>query len=319
MYKLRCRKYKYVTNSATTKFSVARRCMDVNNAFLYGELDHVIHMEQPIGFENREHPEYVCKLRKAIYGLKQSPRSWFGKMAEFLEQNGYQPTAADHSLFVKQIGDKVVCILVYVDDLILTGDIPEEIELLKENLSTRFKMKDLGRLQFFLGMELNYIGNSMILHQKKYTADLLHKFNMQSCKPANIPMERCCRLSATEGRKIDHPTEYRKMVGSLIYLTLTRPDIAFAVGVLSRFMQDPRKPHMIAVKGVLKFLKATAGKGVCFKNQSTPKVRGFCDADYGGDLDTRRSTTGYVFLYGSSPISWCSKRQPTVSLSTTEA
>ncbi|KAJ0441434.1 putative RNA-directed DNA polymerase [Helianthus annuus] len=119
--------------------------MDVNNAFLYGELDHVIHMVQPMGFESLEHPEYVCKLKKAIYGLKQSPRAWYGKIAEFLEQNGYQLTSADSSLFVKKLGEKVVFILVYVDDLIISGDVEEEIELLKSNLSTRFKMKDLGR------------------------------------------------------------------------------------------------------------------------------------------------------------------------------
>ncbi|KAJ0546766.1 putative RNA-directed DNA polymerase [Helianthus annuus] len=293
--------------------------MDVSNAFLYGELDHVIHMVQPMGFESLEHPEYVCKLKKAIYGLKQSPRAWYGKIAEFLEQNGYQLTSADSSLFVKKLGEKVVFILVYVDDLIISGDVEEEIELLKSNLSTRFKMKDLGRLKHFLGLELDYTTDGMVLHQRKYTSDLLHKFQVASCKPAKIPMDRNIKLYATEGKKLDDPTRYRKMVGSLIYLTLTRPDIAFAVGVLSRFMQDPRKPHMVALKEVLKYIKATAGKGIQFRKEVEPKLSGFCDADYAGDVNKRRSTTGYVFLFGSSPVSWCSKRQPTVSLSSTEA
>lgn len=293
--------------------------MDVHNAFLYGELDHVIYMMQPTGFESQEHLEYVCKLKKAIYGLKQSPRAWFGKMAEFLEQNGYYPSSADHSLFVKNLGEKVVFILVYVDDLIISGDVQEEIDLLKSNLSIRFKMKDLGILKHFLGLELNYKADGMALHQNKYTSDLLQKFGHASCKPGAAPMDRNMKMYATEGKLLDDPTQYRKMVGSLIYLTLTRPDIAFAVGVLSRFMQEPRKPHMAAMKGVFKYLKATVGKGIWFGRRCDPKLHGYCDADYGGDLDGRRSTTGYVFMFGSSPISWSSKLQPTVSLSTTEA
>nr|GEW43920.1 hypothetical protein [Tanacetum cinerariifolium] len=132
-------------------------------------------------------------------------------------------------------------------------------------------------------------------------------------------MDRNVKLYAAKGKKLDDPTRYRKMVGSLIYLTLTQPEIAFLVGVLSRFMQDPRKPHMVAMKEVLKYIKATVGKGLRFRSEDEPKLTGYCDADYAGDVNTRRSTTGYVFLFGSSPLSWCSKRQPTVSLSTTEA
>ncbi|KAJ0771566.1 putative RNA-directed DNA polymerase [Helianthus annuus] len=293
--------------------------MDVNNAFLYGELDHVIYMNQPSGFESEEHLEYVCKLQKAIYGLKQSPRAWFGKIAEFLELNGFKLTHADSSLFVKKLGAQVVVVLVYVDDLIITGDVQEEITQLKANLCVRFKMKDLGRLVHFLGLELDYSEEGAMLHQKKYATDLLHKFGMFSCKAAATPMDSSMRLYANVGRQLEDPSEYRKLVGSLIYLTLTRPDLSFSVGVLSRFMQDPRKPHLIAIRRVLRYLKGTTGQGILFKREIEPKLMGYCDADYAGDLNTRRSTTGYVFLFGSSPVSWCSKRQPTVSLSTTEA
>ncbi|KAJ0464501.1 putative RNA-directed DNA polymerase [Helianthus annuus] len=293
--------------------------MDVNNTFLYGELDHVIYMDQPRGFESQEHPEYVCKLRKAIYGLKQSPRAWFGKIAEFLELNGFKLTHADSSLYVKKLGDQVVVVLVYVDDLIITGDVQEEIAQLKENLCVRFRMKDLGRLVRFLGLELSYNKEGVVLHQEKYASDLLHKFGMFSCKAAVTPMDAGVRLYTTVGRQIEDPSEYRRLVGSLIYLTLTRPDLSFAVGVLSRFMQDPRKPHLIAIRRVLRYMKGTMSKGILFKRECNPKLIGYCDADYAGDLNQRRSTTGYVFLFGSSPVCWCSKRQPTVSLSTTEA
>ncbi|KAD4177986.1 hypothetical protein E3N88_26577 [Mikania micrantha] len=265
--------------------------MDVNNAFLYGELDHVIYMDKPDVFESEDHPGYVCKLKKAIYGLKQSPRAWFGKIAEFLELNGFKLTDTDTSLFVKKIDDKVVVVLVYVDDLIITGDVKEEIMQLKANLCVRFKMKDLGKLVHFLGLELMYCEDGFILHQTKYASDMLQKFGMFTCKSAVTPMDVSCRL----------------------------PDILFAIGVLSHFMQDPRKPHLIAIRRVLRYVKGTVSQGVMFKREINPMLMGYCDADYAGDLNERRSTTGYVFMYGSNSISWCSKRQPTVSLSTTEA
>ncbi|KAI3789909.1 hypothetical protein L2E82_02715 [Cichorium intybus] len=293
--------------------------MDVSNAFLYGDLDHVIHMEQPMGFVSVQHPKFVCKLKKALYGLKQSPRAWFGKIAEFLEHNGYSITTADASLFVKAIGDKVAVVLVYVDDLIITGDLDEVIAQLKENLCTRFHMKDLGKLRHFLGLEVSYENGDIMLHQQRYSVNLLNRFGMLDCKPALTPIDTNAKLCANYGRELEDTTMYRKIVGSLIYLTLTRPDIAFVVGLLSRFMQNPRKPHLDAIRRVLRYIKSTINYGILFKRESTCKLFGFCDADYAGDLNTRRSTTGYIFMLGSSAVSWCSKRQPTVSLSTTEA
>nr|GEX08944.1 hypothetical protein [Tanacetum cinerariifolium] len=298
--------------------------MDVHNAFLYEELDHVSYMMQPMGFESQEHPEHVCKLKKAIYGLKQSPRAWFGKIAEFLEQNGYQLTSADASLFVKKLDEKILFILVqehpeHVCKLKKAiyclkqsprawfGKIAEFLEqngyqltsadasLFVKKLDEKILfilvyMKDLGRLKHFLGLEINYTEGAMILHQMKYTVDLLHKFHVASCKPVTVPMDRNVKLYAAEGKKLDDPTRYRKMP----------------------FHARPKKE-------VLKYIKATVGKGLRFGSEDEPKLTGYCDANYVSDVNTRRSTTGYVFLYGSSPVSWCSKRQPTLSLSTTEA
>ncbi|KAI3816802.1 hypothetical protein L1987_16507 [Smallanthus sonchifolius] len=293
--------------------------MDVNNAFLYGDLDHVIYMTQPLGFESENHPEYVCKLKKAIYGLKQSPRAWFGKIGEFLELNGFRITNSDTSLFVKQVENRSVVVLVYVDDLIITGDHEEEIDQLKANLCVRFKMKDIGRLKHFLGLEVKYLDDQIILHQTKYASEVLFRFEMTDCKPSTTPIDPNMKVRSEDGRELEDPSVYRKIVGSLIYLTLTRPDISFAVGIMSRFMQNPKKPHLIAVRRILKYVKATVNFGLRFKRETNPKLVGYCDSDYAGDLDTRRSTTGYVFMFGSGAISWCSKRQPTVSLSTTES
>lgn len=221
-------------------------------------------------------------------------------------------------MFVRKEGDKTAIVLVYVDDLIITGDLTDVINQVKENLSTRFFMKDLGRLKHFLGMELKYEHDGVLLHQRKYVVDLLVKFGMESCKPTT-PMEPSLVLRADEGKELEDVTMYRRIVGSLIYLTLTRPDIAYVVGLLSRFVQAPRKPHLDAVRMVLRYIKSTPGYGVKFKREAKIELVGYCDADYARDITTRRSTTGYVFMIGSSAVAWCSKRQPTVSLSTTEA
>ncbi|GKV38633.1 hypothetical protein SLEP1_g46522 [Rubroshorea leprosula] len=266
--------------------------MDVKNAFLHGEIDREIYMEQPCGFEDKRHSEYVCKLKKALYGL---------------------------NLFVKTRDNKVAIVLVYVDDLIVTGDDIGEILQTKENLSVWFQMKELGELKHFLGLEVDRTKEGIFLCQQKYVVDLLKKFGMLECKPISTPMEMNARLCSHKGKDLTSATMYRQLVGSLIYLILSRPNISFAVGMVSRFMQNPKKSHLEAVRRILKYVKGTLDYGILYKSGTECKVVGYCDADYAGCHDTRRSTTGYVFNLGSGAISWCSKRQPTVSLSTTEA
>ncbi|XP_019077634.1 uncharacterized mitochondrial protein AtMg00810-like [Vitis vinifera] len=258
--------------------------MDVKNAFLHEELDREIYMNQPMGFQSQGHPEYVYS-----------------------------------SLFVKANGGKLVIVLVYVDDLIITGDAIEEICRTKENLSVRFEMKELGQLKHFLGLEVDRTHKGIFLCKKKYAKDLLKKFEMLECKPISTPMEPNAKMCEHEGKDLKDATMYRQLVGSLLYLTLTRPDISYAVGVMSQYMQNPKKPHLEAVRRILRYVKGTIDYGLLYKKVEDCKLVGYCDADYAGDHDTRRSTTGYVFMLGSGAISWCSKRQLTVSLSTTEA
>ncbi|KAJ4723417.1 Retrovirus-related Pol polyprotein from transposon TNT 1-94 [Melia azedarach] len=293
--------------------------MDVKNAFLHGELDREIYMEQPKGFECKERSHYVCKLKKALYGLKQAPRAWYGKIAEFLVQSGYSVSSADSSLFVKKQDGRLAIVLVYVDDLIISGDNEGEIRQTRRNLSVRFQMKELGELKHFLGLEVERTDEGLFLCQQKYMKDLLKKFGMLECKPVLTPIEANSNLCAEEGKDLEDTTMYRRLVGSLIYLTLTRPDIAYAVGITSRYMEKPRKPHLEAVRRILRYVKGTIDLGLLYKKNQENKIVGYCDADYAGCRDTRRSTTGYVFNFGSTAVSWSSKRQPTVSLSTTEA
>ena len=277
--------------------------LDVKNAFLYGELDREIYMEQPQGFERNAHPRYVCKLKKALYGLKQAPRAWYGKIAEFLVQSGYTPATADSSLFVKNNGDKIATVLVYVDDLIITGDLVEEISQTRENLSVRFQMKELGELKHFLGLEVEKVREGMFLCQQKYAREILEAFKMLECKPLLTPMEPNNKLRTGEGKDLEDTRMYRQLVGSLLYLTLTRPDISYAVGVVSRHMQNPKKPHLEAVKRILRYVKGTLDYGILYQKGGECQVVGYCDADYAGDCDTRRSTTSFVYSIGSGAVS----------------
>ncbi|XP_042423573.1 uncharacterized mitochondrial protein AtMg00810-like [Zingiber officinale] len=225
----------------------------------------------------------------------------------------------DSSLFVKSNEGKLAIVLVYVDDLVITGDDGSEILQTKENLSVQFQMKELGQLKHFLGLEIDRTQKGIFLCQQKYSKDLLKRFGMLDCKPISTPMESNFRMCAHEGKSLEDTTMYQKLVGSLIYLTLTQPDISYAVSVISRYMQNLMKLHLEAVRRILRYVKSTIDYGLVYKRIGDCKLVGYCDADYAGDHDTRRSTTGYLFKLGSGAISWCSKRQPTVSLSSTEA
>ena len=166
--------------------------LDIKNAFLHGELDREIYMNQPKGFESATNPNHVCKLRKALYGLKQAPRAWYGKIAEFLTQSGYSVAHANLSLFIKEREGKLAIVLVYVDDLIVTGDEEREIHQTRENLSVRFQMKELGELRHFLGLEVDHTNEELFLCQQKYTRDMLQKFSMLECKTSfNINRDKC--------------------------------------------------------------------------------------------------------------------------------
>jgi hypothetical protein len=293
--------------------------MDVKNAFLHGELDKEIYMEQPKGFQSKTHPEYVCKLKKTLYGLKQALRAWYGKIGEFLIQNGFKVAPSDSSLFVKSKEGRLAIVLVYVDDLIITGNNTEEIQRIRENLSIRFQMKELGELKHFLGLEVERTKDGIFLGQQKYAKDLLQRYGMLDCKPIATPMDPNMKLQEDEGKNLEDVTMYQRMVGSLIYLTLTRPDISYSVGVVNRYMSKPKKPHLDAVRHILRYVKGTINFGILYKKTKECQMLCYCDADYAGDYGTRRSTTGYSFSLGSGAISWCSKRQPTVALSSTEA
>ena len=294
--------------------------LDVKNAFLNGDLEEEVYMDIPPGFGNSSNRGKVCKLYKSLYGLKQSPRTWFGKFTKSIIRNGYTQCQTDHTLFVKFSSDKRRAILiVYVDDIILTGDYKEELESLKHYLSKEFEIKDLGNLKYFLGMEIARSKHGIFVSQRKYVLDLLTETGMLGCKPASTPMDSNKKVGSRLNKKPVDKGRYQRLVGRLIYLSHTRPDIGFAVSVVSQYMNNPIEEHMEAVTRILRYLKLNPGKGLLFKKNDNRGIKVYTDADWAADVTDRRSTSGYCSYVWGNLVTWRSKKQPVVSRSSAEA
>ncbi|KAJ4711692.1 Retrovirus-related Pol polyprotein from transposon TNT 1-94 [Melia azedarach] len=297
----------------------ALRQVDVNNAFLNGELTETVYMTQPEGFIDLTKPNHVCKLKKALYGLKQAPRAWFEKLKNALKQWGFENSKCDTSLFFKRIGRDLVIILVYVDDIVVTGSNNGEIERIICQMNKIFALKDLGQLHYFLGIEVNRTKSKLVLSQSRYISELLNRVNMSGCKGTNTPLALGERLSKTEGFGFQDETLYRSVIGALQYATLTRPELAYAVNKLSQFMAKPLVPHWTACKRVLRYLKDTKDYGLEFTTSNNNDLVGFCDADWGCDVDDRKSISGYCIFLGGNLVSWSSKKQHVVARSSAES
>jgi len=260
----------------------------------------------------------VCKLHKSLNGLKQAPWAWNACFTQFLPSLGFATTYSDSSLFVKHVGSQIVVLLLYVDDIILTGSASAAILQVIQALSTEFDITDLGSLHFFLGIQITHTSTGLFLSQSKYVEDLLLKSEMVDAKPCDTPCLPYHRLLKEDGAPYPNPTVYRSIVGALQYLTFTRPDIAFSVHQVCQFMQNPMVSHFTAVKRILRYLKGTLHVGISY-TKGDLQLKAFSDADWAGDPNDRRSTTGLVIFLGDNPISWSSKKQQTVSRSSTEA
>ncbi|KAM1755844.1 hypothetical protein ACFX12_008126 [Malus domestica] len=300
------------------QFNWPLRQLDVKNAFLHGILDEEVYMTQLPGFVDATTSHLVCKLHKSLYGLKQAPRAWNDRFTKFLPSFGFQHTYSDSSLFVKTIDSGIVILLLYVDDIIITGNAAAAMQQVISALTNEFDIKDLGDLHFFLGIQISRKTHGLCLSQSKYILDLLTKTEMLESKPCETPCLPYNRLLKDDGAPYTNPTLYRSVVGVLQYLTFTRPDIAFSVHQVCQFMQQPMIAHFTAVKRILRYLKGTLHHGL-FYSHGPLQLRAFSDADWAGDPNDRRSTTGMAVFLGNNPISWSSKKQLTVSRSSTEA
>jgi len=292
--------------------------LDIKTAFLNGELEEDVWIQQPPGYETGGNG-MACHLHKSLYGLKQAPRAWHTKLKEELESLGFSPSAADPALFIKAI-DTPVYLLTYVDDiLVITGD-TNELKNTKRNIMAAFDARDLGPATYFLGMDIHRDrrARTITLAQSRLTSNLLSKWPTE-IKPLLTPLSTATKLTK-DGEPLDTSVDhYSQMIGTLMYLSAcTRPDIAQAVGALARYMAAPTVAHWQAAKGILRYIAGTVNYGITF-GKSGLTLEAYCDADYAGDIDTRRSTTGYVYTLCGGAISWSSRLQPTVAASTTEA
>eukprot|EP00253_Pinus_taeda_P014897 PITA_14897 len=272
--------------SASFKWEVHQ--MDVKSAFLHGDLHEEIYMEQPIGFIQTD-SSIVCRLKKSLYGLKQAPRARYAKMDSFLLESGFFRCHSDNTVYTKKVGKSLIILVLYVNDLILTGSDPNLINHVKSSLKKKFETTDLGHLHYFLGLQVLQSKECIFLSQSKYACDLLPHFHMEDCKPAPSPFQSGFKLSFTCTSPEVDATLYPQLVGKLLYLTHTRPDLSFVVGLIARFSAE-----------------------------ASPLLVGFTDSDWAGDPDDWNSIASYVFTLGSGPITWACKKQGAISLSSAQ-
>lgn len=294
--------------------------LDVKTAFLHGELEEDIYMKQPQGYEEGG-PDTVCHLRKALYGLRQAPRAWHARLKKELESLGCVASEADPGLYILRV-DKPLYLLVYVDDLLIAGAHKPTVDKVAASLQAIFDIRNLGEATYFLGFEItrDRTAGTLKIDQKRMTTELVDKYGLGNAKSKSTPLSVAIKLTK-EGTVLDRDKfGYSELVGSLLYLSVcTRPDIAQAVGALARYMAAPTVDHWTAAKGVVRYLASTPSLGIIFDKTSNGELLAFCDADHAGDIDTRRSTTGYTFILNGGIISWSSRLQQTVAASTTEA
>ena len=294
--------------------------LDVKSAFLNGDLQEEVYVDQPQGFTKKGEEHKVFKLHKALYGLKQAPRAWYGKIDSFFAQNNFTRSENEPTLYVKRRDESeflIVCL--YVDDIIYLSSSSSMLTEFKESMMQQFEMTDLGRLKYFLGLEISQDESGIFMSQKKYATELLKKFNIRFEDGAKTPMNTGEKLQKEDGTGKGNEKEFRSLVGGLNYLTHSRPDIMYSVSMVSRFMHAPSKQHVGAAKRILKYIAGTLKKGVWYESVEDPKLSGFTDSDWAGSIDDRKSTSGSVFNLGSGAITWCSKKQDSIALSSAEA
>ncbi|XP_020682396.1 uncharacterized protein LOC110099539 [Dendrobium catenatum] len=288
------------------------------NAFLHGKLDQPVYMTQPQGFEDSHLPHHVCLLHKAIYGLKQAPRLWFATLSTYLKQQHFVPSSADPSFFYYHQADIHIYILVYVDDILISGIDPTSITTLMSNLQKKFQTRNLGHLSKFLGTEFCRTAEGYHLSQQSFITALLHTASMTNCRPLLTPLPSKYPTDAHLQLPFSQPDLFHQLIGSLQYLTTTRPDIAFAVNKLCQHMHNPLLLHFQPLKRILRYLQGTLHYGQ-FLPKTNLLLTAYSDSDWAGDQLDRKSTTGYCLFLGTALLAWSVKKQTIVARSSTEA
>ena len=281
----------------------------MKSAFLNGDLNEEVYVEQPTGFIKRGNEHKVLRLKKALHGLHQAPRAWNSKLNDTLLSLNFKRSPSEYAIYTRRRREAQLVIGVYVDDLIIIGASGEDIREFKKEMADAFKMSDLGLLCYYLGIEVRQTAGGITISQGAYTAKILERSGMAGCNSCQVPLATRLKLSKRSEEPPVDATSYRSVVGSLRYLVNTRPDLAFSVGYVSRFLEEPRKDHLAAVKQILRYVEGTKSWGLRYeRRKERVRLTGFSDSDFAGDVDARKSTTDVIFFLGSSPITWQSMK-----------
>eukprot|EP00253_Pinus_taeda_P012864 PITA_12864 len=307
----------FLALSRFQKFKIFQ--MDVKSAFLNGDLEEEVYIDQPDGFILGNDPKLVCRLKKELYGLKQAPRAWYYHLDKYLYQQGFSKGLANNNLYINIDNDNFLILVVYVDDIIFGNNEEAVSQNFASVMQKEFEMSLLGELTYFLGLQIQQNKDDIFLSQTKYLKQILKKYVMEDSKPVCTPMVTGCSLSANDESATVHQPTYRSMIGSLLYLTSTRPDIMHAVGIVGRFQANPKEAHLQAVKKIFKYLQGTQNYGLWYPRDADLTLHAYTDAYCEGSVDDRKSTSGGAFFLGSKLISWFSKKQISIALSTAEA
>jgi hypothetical protein len=293
----------------------------VKSAFLNGDLMEEVYVQQPPGFVVEDGSGKVLKLRKALYGLRQAPRAWNTRLDNELIKLGFVRNPLEHVVYRRLDKSGYTLVGVYVDDLIIIGSSNASVDDFKKEMMQNFSMSDLGLLSYYLGIQVNQKSRMTTLYQGSYTLKILELAGMKGYNSCHVPMDNILKLSKKDESSPVDKTKYRSIVGSLRYLINTRPDIAYVVGIVSGYMEDPRASHWASVKQILRYLVETVNYGCIYRRMDStePKLVGFSDRDLAGDVDDRKSTSGSIFLLGSILVTWASQKQRVVALSSCKA
>ncbi|GJT10384.1 retrovirus-related pol polyprotein from transposon TNT 1-94 [Tanacetum coccineum] len=307
----------FLSNAASKNMTVYQ--MDVKTAFLNGELKEEVYVSQPEGFVDLDRPHHVYRLKKALYGSKQAPRVWYDTLSKFLLAQGFSKGVVDPTLFIRKIGKHTLHVQIYVDDIIFASTDPRDYDCFSNEMSSKFQMSMMGQISFFLGLQISQNLRGIFINQSKYANKILKKFDLHKIDPVDTPMVEQTKLDEDLSRISVDQTQYRSMIGSLIYLTASRHDLVFAMCMCARYQSKPTKKHLEAVKQVFWYLQGTINMGLWYPRDTTMALTAYADADHAGCQDTRRSTSGSAQFLGDKLVSWSSKKQTSTSISSTEA
>jgi hypothetical protein len=289
--------------------------LNVQNMFLHSVLEEEVYMKQTPWFRSASHPNFVCKLDKVLYGLKQAPQTWYSRLSSKLCQLSFRASKVEMSLFMFHHGSVHMYLLIYIDDIIVVSSSSSAVDALLNQLRADFALNDLWPLSYFLGIEVGMTPDDLVLTQDKYTSDILARAGMQKCKPmkTHLAADEELLLDVGNPLSLEDATSYRRIVGALQYLMLTRPDISFLVNRVYQFLHVPTALHLSAVKRILRYLHGTSGLGIQIRKSNSLLLSAFSDADWAGNADDCRTTSGFAIFLGPNLITWSARKQVTVS------